>query len=275
MLVLSRRSKDKISFPQVGITVHFIRVQSGHAKVGIDAPREIAIMRDEVNDDGAAAEFVRRQLSRLPRQIRHGIRNELHQVSVGLHLYKELIQAGLEQEAQETFKSLTEAIARLDSNEALQRPDAKPNDIIDQASIILIEDNANEREMLAGLLRLRGYQVNCFCNGAEAIDHLDGSDPPGVVLVDMKMPKLNGTDTVNALRRKEKFDNTFIFAISGTSPQDNGLLIGHKCVDRWFPKPLNPEFVISAIEQAIGQNSIGPPITEKDNHVPQCASGTL
>ena len=53
MLVLTRRSKDKIHFPQLAVTIHFIRVQSGQVKVGVDAPREIKILRDEIVDPNA------------------------------------------------------------------------------------------------------------------------------------------------------------------------------------------------------------------------------
>lgn len=274
MLVLSRRSKDKIHFPQVGITIHFIRVRSGQAKVGIDAPRDIAIMRDEVDADGAAAEFVRRKLLRLPRKIRHDIRSELHRIRIDVDQYKQQLAGGLENEAQETFKSLTDAIARLDTYQALQGPDGKPSKSIDKVSIVLIEQNANEREMLAGLLRLHGYHVHSFCNGDEAMLHFEDAVAPEIVLVDVSMSSMNGIDNVNALRASERFHDTFIFAIGDTSPQDIERQVGHNCIDRWFRKPLNPEFLVDAIDQTIGgPSSISSPVSQ-NNHVPRCTSGT-
>ena len=123
MLVLTRRSKEQISFPQVGITIHFIRVHAGQVKIGVEAPRDVSIVRNEVDDGGATAELVRKQLLRLPRHVRHDIRNELQEISIGLYLYKELIDAGLEKEANETFAALQDALKRLDANDVLQRPD--------------------------------------------------------------------------------------------------------------------------------------------------------
>ncbi len=123
MLVLSRRAQEKISFPQVGITIHFLRIRSGTSKVGIDAPRDVQIVRDEVDDDAAlAAEATRKERLHLPRQERHAIRNELQTISVGLHLYREQMQLGLEGDAEETFETVMTSLRALDANDAFRRP---------------------------------------------------------------------------------------------------------------------------------------------------------
>ena len=123
MLVLTRRSNEKISFPQVGITVHFVRVQSGHVKVGVDAPRDIAIVRDEIADDKTAEALVRRQLLRLPSELRQEMRAQLNEIREGAHLYRELLKAGMTVEADETFATLQGALGRLEENEVLRHPD--------------------------------------------------------------------------------------------------------------------------------------------------------
>ncbi len=246
VLVLTRRSKDKVSFPQVGITVHFVRVQSGHVKVGIDAPKDIAIVHDEISDDIEAAALLRKQLLRLPREIRHGIRNELHEISVGMHLYKELVSAGLADEAEGTFADLQAALKRLDENEVLQRP-SQDRVSVTPETVVIVEDDANEREMLAGFLRLKGLHVITFADGDEALDYLAANDPPGVVLVDMHMARCAGPTTVRGIRASQKQGSTRVFAVSGTSPESNGLMTGEEGVDRWFPKPLNPQFLVDAI----------------------------
>ncbi len=119
MLLLSRRSKDKIVFPQIGATVHFIRVQSGHVNVGIDVPDDV----DVLHDDFDAPVDIDEPTAVLPQDLRHGIRNELHQISVGIHLYKELLAASLEDEAADTFADIQASLGRLDQIKALN-PDS-------------------------------------------------------------------------------------------------------------------------------------------------------
>lgn len=247
MLVVTRKAQEKLTFPQLGITVHFLRVQSGNIKVGIEAPRDINIVRDDASGDAIdAAELVRKQLLRLPREVRHAIRNDLHQVSLGLHLYKELVKAGMTTEAEDTFNDIREALQRLDQSEILQSASAaaKPTN----GTIVVIEDNDNERGMLAGFLRLKGYQVLAFSDGQEALDHFAANDIPGVVLVDMQMPRCDGPTTVRSLRHSEGFEDTPIFAISGSSSQEAGLPVGRDGVDLWFLKPLDVASLVTAIE---------------------------
>ncbi len=147
MLVLSRRAQEKISFPQVGISIHFLRVRSGTAKVGIDAPRNIQIVRDEVDDDAAQATRVtRKELLRLPRQERHAIRNELHAISVGLHLFREQMRLGLEDDAQESFDSVMASLRSLDANEILKGPETQSFDLPSSgpATLLVAEHHLNQ-----------------------------------------------------------------------------------------------------------------------------------
>lgn len=246
MLVITRRSSEKISFPQIGVKLHFIRVQGSAAKVGIDAPRDILIVRDEVSDDKEAAAKLNEQWLRLPKEVRHEIRNELHALGVGIHLLREQLKLGLQEESEETFAAIQEAIDKIDSNKILQRPVQGETRSL-TGTVVLVEDNDNEREMLAGFLRLQGHNVVALRDGAEAIDYLATHEAPKVVLMDMRMPNCDGGSAVRKLRCDSRHASTRIFAISGSEPKDNSLEVGQGGVDRWFRKPLNPQFLLDAI----------------------------
>lgn len=246
MLVITRRSADKISFPQIGITIHFIRVQGSSAKVGVDAPRDIAIVRDEAADDAAAAAKLREQWMRLPKEVRHEIRNELHTLSVGLHLLREQMKSGLEKDADNTFGMIQQAIERIDNSEVLRKPQSGEKVSL-PGTVLVVEDNENEREMLAGFLRLQGHAVVCLSDGEEALEYLKDHDQPEVVLMDMRMPKCDGGTAVRRIRKDDRLAGMRIFAISGADPNDSEVEIGDEGVDRWFRKPLNPQYLMDAI----------------------------
>lgn len=247
VLVITRRSTDKISFPQVGITVHFIRVQGSSAKVGVDAPRDIAIVRDEAADDAAAVAKLREQWLRLPKEVRHEIRNELHAVSVGIHLLREQNRSGLQEDADETFGMIQESIARIDNNEVLKRPAEDSATTSLPGTVMVVDDNDNERAMLAGFLRLQGHAVVDLRDGVEAIDYLDRHDSPSVMLLDMRMPNCDGSAVVKRVRGGDRHAGMRIFAVSGSDPEENAVEIGEEGVNRWFRKPLNPQFLVDAI----------------------------
>lgn len=246
MLVITRRSSDRISFPQLGITVHFIRVQGSAAKVGVDAPRDIAIVRDEVADDAEAAAKLRSQWLTLPRKVRHDIRNELHTLSIAVHLFREQQRAGLDAEANETFDQIQATLDKLGDNRVLRRPDDGETRTI-AGAVLVIEDDDNERELLAGFLRLQGHAVVAFRDGQEAIDYLREHDTPSAVLVDMRMPRCDGGTVVRNIRGDARHAEAKVYAVSGSTPEENGVEIGGRGVDRWFRKPLNPQHLVEAI----------------------------
>lgn len=47
MLVLTRLKGQKVVLPGVGVTFTIVRIDAHSVRVGIDAPRDVAILRDE------------------------------------------------------------------------------------------------------------------------------------------------------------------------------------------------------------------------------------
>lgn len=273
MLVLSRRSKEKLSFPELGITVHFLRIQSGAVKVGVDAPPSIKIVRNEIAKAGEQAEETRRQLLRLPREVRHDIRNELHSISIGLHLYQEQMRVGAAEDAKETFDEIIAAVRRLDENDVLQRKPESNKPIYPRLSqlsevedaaitsngtgkaarkrILLAEDDENEREMLAGFLRLGGLDVDTVGDGEQVVNYLSKNQQPGLLLLDMKMPLCDGPEVVRFVRSHEQHHDLPIFGVSGSTPEENHVSVGSQGVDRWISKPLDPPGLLKAVEETV------------------------
>jgi CheY-like chemotaxis protein len=58
--------------------------------------------------------------------------------------------------------------------------------------VLLVEDDVDLRETTAMLLEDEGYQVAAVENGLEALNHLLDGPLPGVILLDMLMPVMNG-----------------------------------------------------------------------------------
>lgn len=48
MLVLTRKLDEKIVIPEFGITITLVAAQSGKARIGIEAPNAVKIMRQEL-----------------------------------------------------------------------------------------------------------------------------------------------------------------------------------------------------------------------------------
>jgi CheY-like chemotaxis protein len=68
--------------------------------------------------------------------------------------------------------------------------------------VLIIEDDADLRDMMAQLLRLEGVTAVTAANGREALDYLRGHPPPNVILLDLMMPVMDGWE----FRREQERD---------------------------------------------------------------------
>lgn len=60
------------------------------------------------------------------------------------------------------------------------------------SSILLVDDDADSRELLGELLRAQGHDVYLSQNGKEALSMLPGLPRPCTVLLDLNMPEMGG-----------------------------------------------------------------------------------
>lgn len=70
MLVLHRDCGERIVFPDLGITIELIDVKTGGAQIGIEAPRDIAIFREEIAPDPGRTKSQRVYIEKLYHQRR-------------------------------------------------------------------------------------------------------------------------------------------------------------------------------------------------------------
>jgi CheY-like chemotaxis protein len=63
---------------------------------------------------------------------------------------------------------------------------------VSQQAILLIEDDADTRDMIGRFLELEGFAVETAANGREALDRLDAGAGACVILLDLMMPVMDG-----------------------------------------------------------------------------------
>lgn len=69
--------------------------------------------------------------------------------------------------------------------------------------LIIAEDNAEFATLLARKAELKGWIVTVCSDGAELLATLPGIDGPGLVVVDMNMPNMDGVQAMRELNRSK------------------------------------------------------------------------
>lgn len=115
--------------------------------------------------------------------------------------------------------------------------------------ILLIDDDAISREVLAMMLEMHGFPVTSAENGKQALEFLENATSrPRVILMDTQMPGVSGVRLIKALRQRLKTGNTRadtrIVAISGSEASDSI----RDAADGFFLKPIQVESLFEFLD---------------------------
>jgi len=120
------------------------------------------------------------------------------------------------------------------------------------ANILFVEDNPSLRENAALVLKLEGYTVRVARDGQEALEILDSGFQPELIVSDIMMPRMDGYQFFEAVRRKYDYLRAvpFIFLTARGSRRDitTGRLLG---ADDYLVKPFDPEEFLIAIQNKL------------------------
>jgi CheY-like chemotaxis protein len=89
------------------------------------------------------------------------------------------------------------------------------------ANILLIEDDAMVVRMYQRKLELEGFKVNLAFNGEEGLAALK-KEKPDFILLDIMMPKMNGIETLKAIKADPNFKDIPVVMLTnlGDKPED-------------------------------------------------------
>src|SRR3546814_9393137 len=82
-------------------------------------------------------------------------------------------------------------------------------DLTVSATIALVDDDRNILTSVSIALEAEGYKVRTYNDGAEALRHLT-QQMPDLVILDIKMPRLDGMETLSRLRRVSQVPVIFL-----------------------------------------------------------------
>jgi DNA-binding NtrC family response regulator len=116
------------------------------------------------------------------------------------------------------------------------------------ARVLVVDDEPSAREMLSEFATLKGYTVRAVSNGADAIRAVV-EDPPDVVLLDIEMPGLAGTDALMAIRAVAPYVK--VIMVSAVSDADLAQRALARGAFDYVTKPIDMEYLAQSVETAM------------------------
>ena len=115
--------------------------------------------------------------------------------------------------------------------------------------VLIAEDSATVRQLVAARLRADGYEVLEASDGEEALK-LAREEAPDLLVLDKVMPKLDGFEVIRALRQDPLTSQVPIVMLTERTNEEDvlgGLDLG---VEDYMPKPFSPHELSARVRRA-------------------------
>lgn len=116
--------------------------------------------------------------------------------------------------------------------------------------IMIIDDSASLRQVVAIALRTEGYEVVEAEDGMDALKKLDGGRIH-LMICDVNMPNMDGITFVRELKKRDDYRFVPVLMLTTESREDRkreGQMAGAKA---WVVKPFRPEQILHAVSKLV------------------------
>lgn len=119
--------------------------------------------------------------------------------------------------------------------------------------VLVAEDGLVNRQVVLGLLNLRGHHVDAVANGREAVAAWQ-QNAHDVILMDVQMPEMDGFEATSAIRRLEQAtgEHVPIVAMTANATEADQEQCRNVGMDGCIAKPVERETLYAIVENSCG-----------------------
>jgi DNA-binding response OmpR family regulator len=121
-------------------------------------------------------------------------------------------------------------------------------------SVLVVDDQADIRELLRTLLDLHGHHAELAAGGSEALQKLDSGYVPDLIVLDVQMPEKDGWDTLSEIRaRYGEFGPRVVLCTVKGHPRDllHGWMLG---CDGYVWKPFDLKLLVEEVGRVLSRD---------------------
>ena len=175
--------------------------------------------------------MLRRYASRIILKAGESSERLLNEVSLFLHW--------LESNGEETERTVAPAEGR--------------DDIFQNKRVLVVDDDMRNIYSLSAVLEGVGLDCVLASNGIECLESLEEDDAMDCILMDIMMPEMDGYETMQNIRKQEKFADMPIIALTAKAMKDDK----KKCIDAgandYITKPIDTDKLLALLRVWLSQ----------------------
>jgi signal transduction histidine kinase/ActR/RegA family two-component response regulator len=237
---------------------------SGAGRIEVSARRSHAGIEISVRDNGIGIpEDMLQKVFEMFTQVDRSLERAQGGLGIGLTLVKRLVEmhgGSIHARSAGPGKG-SEFVVRLPERAASAvraapepEPAAAAADAAPARRILVADDNRDAADSLAVMLRVGGHEVRTAYDGEEALD-LAEAFRPGLALLDIGMPRLNGYETARRLREKPYGRDIVLVALTGWGQPEDKQRSKHAGFDHHLVKPVDPSILDRLLASAARQDA--------------------
>lgn len=121
---------------------------------------------------------------------------------------------------------------------------------VGQSSVLVVDDNEVNRDLLARRVKRQGHKVTGASNGFEALDMMR-SQPFDLVLLDIMMPEMNGYQLLETLKTDKKLRHIPVVMVSAVEDIESIVRCIELGAEDYLSKPFNPVLLKARINACL------------------------
>ncbi len=142
---------------------------------------------------------------------------------------------------------------------------ATPPMLSPKLSVIVADDNTVNREVLVGMLQEHVSLIREACNGREVLELLKAA-PADLVLMDLRMPEMDGIEATRAIKANPDTHDTLVFMVTASAGVETIERTREAGADAFVAKPVQFEELLRTIAEHGEQEAAAEPASAAAAH---------
>ena len=122
--------------------------------------------------------------------------------------------------------------------------------------ILVAEDDVSTNKLLCAILKINGYEAIPAFNGEAALDIIDHQHID-LLLCDVMMPKMNGTDFLQLMKGDKKLAHIPVIMLTAKTSEEDQMVAFDCGADAYLTKPISLKYLRKRIRSTVGACRIG------------------